>query len=193
MKVTSLFVCMLLFVYVLETRAHITIQIESNEIPKIAEILRTALQQNHNEIQAVQSRARFIFHLCLSVLPFLKFIARGTGQIAAIIFTLVGANLITYRLETSITSNQMTAITSNQMLTINKRSPSTSELICKNSFGCASKYCWKSCGEENEKNIQRKWCLTTRPNETTFEACVDENNCSSCWPCLSRCQPITNP
>lgn len=184
MKVLSLFlgVCVCAF-YVCQTKAHITIQIEPNEIDQIVNILQTMIHQNHN-IQHPSVRIR----LCQFLIPLAKSSMRCITQMTAIMMTLVGANLITTRLEAPITSFQMTSINSPQ-------STETPQMY-ENSYGCASNYCWRTCENENDtikKNTQqKKWCITMKPNGTSFAAveCVDHHDCSPFWRCLSRCEPI---
>lgn len=106
MKVLSLFLGVFVCaIYVCQTKAHITIQLEPNEIDQIVNILQTMIHQNHN-IQNPSMRIR----LYLILMPLVKSLVRSAAQMTAIMMTLVGANLITTRLESPIASYQMMPI-----------------------------------------------------------------------------------
>lgn len=168
-----------LFLYVCQTKAHITIQIEPSQISKICEIIHALIHQNQIEMHP-SSR----FRLCLSVLPYVKSMMRGLVQMFGIMMTLVGANLITSRMKASLTNNQLNAIA------IPHPAVTMQMDICKNAYGCNSNLCWRTCGQANDtnKNAKQKLCITTKPNGTSYETCEQAHQCSPCWSCLSRCQ-----
>lgn len=180
MKVIS--VCFVLFfIYVCQLNAHISIQIEPNEIEQISEILQGFILRQHDQQQPPTRRYR----LCYMLIPFLKSISRGLTQMVAIMMTLVGANLVTSRMETTFQLNQLS------VENIPQTSVSTQNEHCKNEYGCNSNLCWRACGEVDiNNNTKHKLCFTARPNGTSFEACAQTLDCSPCWSCLSRCQSI---
>lgn len=132
----------------------ITIDIESQELQQLGEIL---VESYMEQSMILSSRRRRLNHC--------KKIATNAAQIFGIMFSLVGANLIT-----------------NMLQPLTMGSTQAGEM-CKHQFGCDQNLCWKSCG-----NSTHSWCFTTAKSESIdIQVCYADYDCSPCWDCLGIC------
>lgn len=173
-----------------QSNASISIEIETSEILEISEILQTAL---HQYPQAQQTR-RFSI-MCTSF-------SRGIFQMTGLILTLVGANLLTVKLEpllknqptdVNITMNQPADvnITINQAINKNLTETKMKKEPCENDYGCVRNLCWRACSEKTitDEQDEAKFCFTaSKPNGTSNQLCKYSHDCSPCAPCLTPCQ-----
>lgn len=148
--------------------AHISIDIEPEELQRFGEILVHSYMTRdllHNHATSV----------CKKVLV-------NTAQLFGIMFSLVGANLLTNTLQPFVSFNPQAdqlVITMNDTL-----KPSE---ICKHDFGCDGNLCWRSC--DDEINTSLSWCYTVekiRMNE--IKTCEFSHECSPCWSCIGACK-----
>lgn len=153
------------------TSAHILIDIEPDELQRLGEILvETYLEQN----TILRSGRMASISRC-------KKIAQSAAQLIGIMFSLVGANLLTNALQplsnTPMDEN-IEAFTQPTAFIPSK--------ICKHEFGCDHGVCWRSC--EDESSNSESWCYTSAPNETAqFHSCKHTLDCSPCWKCGGVC------
>lgn len=154
-----------------QTNAYVTIQIEPEDIQNIGDILMQF--QQHRLVINPQSRY-------VQIIPLCKSFSRAILQMMGIMLTLVGANVLTSKLESFTIVPQVTNIT-----TLHKIRPSQ---LCPHEFGCDGNLCWRTC--DGEKMIGQSWCYTSKKNETEFQKCNFSHECSPCWDCLTSCEPI---
>lgn len=170
MKVT-VFIIILLFTTILNSNAngYITIEIEPDDVYQLSNILQTFLENNQIPTTRTRSSIRHI------ILPLIKSFSRGIIQMLSIMLTLVGANLITMKMESSV-------------VIVNQTEQTTTHEICKHDFGCTENICWRTCEETNDKKEEQKFCFTSPySNMTNFHPCTFTHECSPCWKCTTAC------
>lgn len=163
-----IFAYLFLVICALGSNALITIEIEPSDIHQLSEILQNYIE--HQNIPVVRKQ---------SILPMKKKISVGIFQMMGILFTLVGANLLTTKLDPIV-------IASNAIYNNSTFIPSE---MCKYDFGCDDNVCWRTC-EKAVNNISHmnSWCYTTSPGEKpSFQKCIHSYECSPCWDCLGPC------
>lgn len=159
----------------------ITIDIEDEDLQRIGEIL----VQHYVEQQLTSATKS-------TISTKVKAFSLGVLQLLGVMLTLVGANLLTAKLDSS-TSNSFNHVTSNNN-TFN---------FCKHfDYGCDRNICWRMCEKEmesvanvgeNNKTIVANatlstWCYTTaNPGERDFQQCLYAYECSPCWTYLGPC------
>lgn len=160
MKVSGVIILLYLtttFLY--HTSGHITIQIETDDLQQLGEII---VQHMQDQPLIPQSRRN-------TCVKFIK-ISRSVLQMIGIILTLVGANLLTSKLEPFV---------AHLKTRLNVTSINISPLeICGNDFGCDENICWRSCNDssaspKSEKNLNQSWCYTSaKSNGSEFQSCA---------------------
>lgn len=152
-----------------QTYASITIQIEPDEFQYIGDILmQTYMQQQPKTLSTIG----------IKIKSFSKAAFRGTLQMIGIMMTLVGANLLTTKLEPFVRQSELSA---KNITAIN---PSE---MCKYDYGCDDNLCWRTCDGAEENSLS--WCYTTlKQKEPEFQSCKYSHECSPCWACLSDCK-----
>lgn len=151
----------------------IAINIETEEMQRIAEVLVESYLEN-NLRQNIPRR--FV------ILAGLKKIAIGSVQYIGIMLSLVGANIITKMFESPYQP---------EIILSEKKTTATESEQCPHDFGCDHRVCWRSCGE-NETTTD-SWCYTSpTPEKRQYKECEDSLDCSPCWDCISACQNKNN-
>lgn len=178
MKVSIIFILFSLFYTY--SHAHIVIDIEPDELQRVAEILvQSYLSQNFSPRTVITRNI---------VLSHIKKITSSTVQLCGIMITLVGANLLTKIFEPSIAPSQYSFADN---ITSASASIIPSEL-CKRDFGCDRNVCWRTCGEEMVDGERNKWCYTSPKSEIRdYQQCVHSYDCSPCWECIGVCHTRT--
>lgn len=172
MKV-SVIIIILLFTSILHTNGYITIEIEPDDVHQLSDILQMFIENQQIPTRTQYSLRRNIFSL-------LKSFSRGIVQLISIMMTLVGVNLITMKMESSIMLLNQTEQTTTHMFAHRE--------ICKHDFGCTENICWRTCEETNERKAEQKWCFTSSyPNISNFQPCTYSYECSPCWSCSTSC------
>lgn len=173
------FVCLILFVSVLiqtQTEAFISIDIETDELHQIGEILVA----NYLEQQRQSLTTKKITSRC-------KGISKSILQLFGVTLSLVGANLLTMIFESGSNSSTLKYTTHNTTI----HTPRT----CKRDFGCDDNICWRSCPETGVlQNISSlSWCFASpKPKDNKFHRCDHNHDCSPCWPCMGACHSEQN-
>lgn len=150
--------------YIHQTRAHIIIQIEAEDMQRITDIL----QSSHQRSDLISTG---------------KTISKAVLQMLGIMLTLVGANLLTSKLEPAIGSPV-------HFTYINRTTPSDITDMCKYDYGCDDNLCWRTCDGEVDALEKRvsSWCHTTiSTQKPEYKECVNSYECSPCWDCLTPC------
>lgn len=177
MKVLTVIVFLFFLVHLLA----LTIEIEPNELNQVSEILQEYI--NTMNLQQLHHRRRF------SILPFVVSTSKGIIQMVVVMATLVGANLLSIKLEPFVSKHvQVNMTVSSATNTTLNQTNKTCEH--DHDYGCNKNICWRTCNEvsaEYEK-YGIKWCHTSATmNGTTFQPCTVANDCSPCWSCASQC------
>lgn len=165
MKVTVfLFVCALL---VIQSTALISINFDPDDLDQIIDFVQTI---NINEQpRPIQLRK-------CNMVKLLKKTLFNMIQMTGIMFTLVGANLI---------SLQFTPIHHpNQTYESEKINPTNVTNICSIDFGCNNNQCWKTC--DKIINGQKTWCYNS-PTPREIKYCTSAKQCNICWDCVETC------
>lgn len=169
----------LIFILFSITHAHLVIDIEPEEMQRIAEILVENYLANNLTPQTAVARNTVLSHI--------KKISFGIIQLFGITISLVSANLLTSLFEPTIVTPP--EINSNS---VNITNHETMEM-CNRDFGCSENVCWRSCdaGSTNQiqnKNNQKSYCYTTpKPESHKYQQCIYAHDCSPCWECLGSC------
>lgn len=191
MKVQVFVIFLFLLSFSIQLNALISIEIEPNDLEQVSEILQTFIQQQQQQLPTRFSTTRVIS-------PLLKSITRSLIQMTGIMLTLVGANLLTLKLETFIVKQPAEKITE-----INNNTEIISNITalmekCKNEYGCNRNRCWRTCTSNEELKIEKEdedmketWCYTSsKANTSDFQSCTFYNDCSPCWDCSSDCKLV---
>lgn len=162
----------------------ILIDMEPEEIQRLGQILVQAYIKQEASTTAMSKMKR---------------VTTNVLKLSALMFTLVGANILTTKFELLIFRSGVQMNTSTHVLPpINITQP---DLCVDNDYGCDDNMCWRTCKEfidsdsehvDSEKDIA--WCFTT-PNrkEKHYHHCVYTHECSPCWSCLGSCHPPVQP
>lgn len=183
----KLFIVILLTSSIWQQHAYgfITIQIEPENLQQIGEVIMQAyMQQQPIVLQTPTTR-------CAHISSAAKKISRGIIQLLGIMMTLVGANLLTTKLESFVVVNQPEFSAKN----ITTPTIIQSDKCHEYDYGCDDNLCWRTCDvsadyEKSVENINQPWCYTS-PNESEFQPCNFSYECSPCWNCLSPCKTKT--
>lgn len=173
MKVSLVIIFFLIASAILSySNGHITIEIEPNDVHQLSDILQTFIENHHVPTRQRSSLKCVIYHS-------IKTLSSGIIQLIGIMLSLVGANLLTMKLEHSTNSvNQIKSPTS----MFNEE--------CKHDFGCTGNICWRTCGDINNPSEEaaQKICFTSsQPNITNIQRCTYAYECSPCWSCSTPC------
>lgn len=160
--------------------SYVTIQIEPDELQRFADIILQigGMQQHYQPI--VIGPSTTTRNAC--ILSSIKALSRGAFQMMGIMLTLVGANLLTSKLEPFVNQPQFSA------MNITSSKPTE---MCKFDFGCDNNLCWRTCDGANKNSLS--WCYTTsKHKEPEFQTCKYSHDCSPCWDCLGNCRATEN-
>lgn len=149
----------------------VVIDLEEDELQQIAAILVDNYIE-HNLVPKCNSY----------VSVYLKKGAANLGQFVGIMFSLVGANILTKMYEHSTAEPTIIA-------DINNNSTILSE-ICDfdNDHGCDAGQCWRSCGEQSE--VSNSFCFTMSKSK---EKCSSSDDCNECGECINECTKYVLP
>lgn len=109
----------------------------------------------------------------------LKRFSLGVIQLCGVMFTLVGANLITSKIELFSSTSPPAPPTV------------VPQKICNNDYGCDNNMCWRTC---NATEGDLSWCFTTpklkgEEKDEQYHICTYSYECSPCWSCVGSCYP----
>lgn len=164
----------------------VTIQIEPENLQQIGKVLMQAyMQQQPIVLGPSSTTARGV-----QITAEAKKIARGVFQLFGIMITLVGANLLTTKLEQFVVVNQQEFSAKNNITSTMLHSD-----ICEYDYGCDQNMCWRSCDVSTDANHEKlsaenttqQLCYTS-PNKLEFKFCIYSHECSPCWDCLRSCE-----
>lgn len=172
MNVSSIFIMLSLLCAF--SQGNIVIYIEPDELQRVAEILvQSYISQNLTPQTGLQRNIVFTY---------MKKFSYSTVQLVGIMFSLVGANLLTKIFEPNVLPLQSSIIDNDNN---NSTSIKPSQL-CKSDYGCDRNVCWRSCGKESDDT--RSWCYTTPNLESrNYQQCIYSYDCSPCWECIGVC------
>lgn len=180
MKV-SIIIILLLSTFLIHSNGYITIEIEPDDLHRISEILQTHIHQQHHQSLTRSPLRR-------AIVPLLKTVSSGIVQLFGIMLTLVGANLLTSKLEPVVVMHQ-----TEKLDDINITKPSILLEKCEHEYGCDQNICWRTCIDEKsqeKENNGQSWCFTTaNQSEPLLQTCEFAYECSPCWECLGSCNP----
>lgn len=168
------------------TQAHIAIDIEPEEMQRIAEILVENYLTHNLSPHTTLTRNGFFLRI--------KKVSICAVQLIGITVSLVSANLLTSILDPFVVPPTTMAIASNvNNITASAYTPTPSQL-CNREFGCDRNVCWRSCDAgssvhlKNSTHVMQSWCYTT-PNQNArkYQQCIYPHDCSPCWECLGEC------
>lgn len=179
-----------MLILVVQTDAIITIEIEPGEISEISDILHKIIIENQGDIRTHRKST--------ALLRVVKTVSIGIVQMLSFMITLIGANLLTNRLEQS-----QTAPTQHVPNNLTQRRNVSLEM-CSSDFGCHQNICWKTCDANKtisnlkvnaNEQMQSFWCYTTstlkklnvNDSDSDLQYCNYIYDCSPCWDCLGAC------
>lgn len=194
-KIISALIIVSSMILLLKVDGSIIIDIENDDVQRISEIIVQHYIE-HQLTTTLSTTARMTTYSI--IVRKVQALSMGILKMIAVMLTLVGANVITSKLDSpaSTRTSQPNVHVTNDNNAIN---------FCNNfEYGCKQNLCWRMCEEEIEsngigeriRNITKtlasnttdSWCFTTADhNARDFQQCDYSFNCSPCWPCLSSC------
>lgn len=168
------------------SNGYVTIQIEPEDLQRFADII---VQVSDIPIVIRSSTSTSSKMTC--ILSSLKSLSRGVLQMTGILLTLVGANLLTTKLEPYV-ENRYSVLHSQSVHVKNITTSTPTPNLCQHDYGCDEHLCWRTCGGTNEEEEinNETWCYTSpmaKTEKTKYQKCNLANECSPCWECLSPC------
>lgn len=159
----------------------VTIEIQPDELEQIGEILIQAYMQHPTTSIVTQRRGTALISMA-------KTATRGLLQLLGILFTLVGANILTSKLEHQInlTPNHQIVKQDDVKVNIDETMQTAPLKQCnQNDYGCDDNLCWRTCDTSNGNST----CYTS-PNskEKIIHRCIFSKECSPCWECMTLCE-----
>lgn len=171
MKVSVVCVLLLFLTY---STARISIEMDPEDLDQISDFFQAFItHQQQHQYQSIMN-----FSIRYRITPFLKKTACGFIQLIGVMLTLVGANLLTSKLD-SVEPLQPT-----EMNVRNNNSQ-----MCNIDYGCNQNLCWRTCYTSlHEKINSQLWCYTSpKHNAREFQRCIYSSDCSPRWECLESC------
>lgn len=147
----------------------IVIDLDEEELQQIAAIL----VENYIETNFVRKEN-------VNVYKYMKKAVTNLSQFAGIMFSLVGANILTkiYEREHAV----VTQFTDNENK-LNTKIIDEINILCNHIFGCDDGHCWRTC---SEKGVSNKAICETKP---IFKAkCSSADDCDQCGECTTDCK-----
>lgn len=147
--------------------ASIAIDLDEEELQVIA----ATLVENYIE-------TNFRCNQNVNCLKFVKKSVANIGQFMGIMFSLVGANILTKMYENTV---QMPIITNGK----NLNTIITDEIdnVCNHIYGCDGGRCWRTCDEKSE--LSKTICFT---NPIFKQKCSSAEDCEQCGECTTVCE-----
>lgn len=152
------------------TLAHIVLEMNPDELQRIAEILAENYLTHNLRPQPITISAQF------------KKVSVYALQLLGVTISLVSANILS--------SAILDPPSSPQMLITNNVTSIAPAQMCNRDFGCIRNVCWRACDESTgrKQNRTASWCWTTANTEARkYKQCIDHHDCSPCWECLGQC------
>lgn len=100
---------------------------------------------------------------------YVKKAASNVGQFTMIMFSLVGANILTKMYEESVQLEKTTGEEINA--------------VCDNLYGCDAGQCWRTCSDSMDTI-----CLTEPIKKDANKKCLSATDCTQCGDCISECE-----
>lgn len=170
LKIVLIFFATCLFIRV---HASITIDIEPEELQQLGEILvQSYLERGIHSIASVNNAVFTCKKVSLAII-----------QLIGIMFTLVGANILTELLNNANKQRYGAPLYIENVTNI------TPTRMCDNDFGCNRNMCWRTCNVDlTGDEPMFSWCYT-KPDESdkNLHSCQEANECSPCWSCFGPC------
>lgn len=177
-KVFFLFVFAITFL-LLQSEAKISLEMNPEDFDQVIEFIQTIAINNHPN-WITPNRKMYL------IKSIIKKAALNTIQLIGVMFSLVGANVIssyyipppTYEFDKNVP---------NQTFEFNKHVPNLNNPHaeeCLIDYGCNKNICWKSCNLTI--NETKSWCYAS-PDPRKMHYCVNAMDCSMCWDCLEAC------
>lgn len=161
-----------LFIFVLlllQSEAFISINIDPEDLDQVSDFFQTINinQQPH----PINFRKCHVFKVMMKKTLF------NTVQLIGVMFSLVGANIIS----TYLTPSPSQTIEVEKYIPIPNQNITN---ICNTDYGCNNNLCWKTCNTIN--NGKKTWCYNS-PTIRKSQFCAHANECNICWDCLEVC------
>lgn len=182
MFISTLFIIILSTGFIMQSQAHISIQMGPEDIDGVGEFFES-LMWNRQEQYPIRSMRCVL----------LKKVFFGCIQMGGIMLTLVSANLLTVQL--SPTTTETVAVQHQQHIEMFDKNLTAITIHHKfetcdmDEYGCNRNLCWKTCtvkviGDNNYTS----WCFSKpKQNKHKFHFCKDALECSPCWECSGPC------
>lgn len=173
----------LLAFFLLQSITCITIEIEPEDIVHVSEILQSIIENGPNPVISQSGARKMSFSI-------MKRGVCGVIKLFGVLLTLVGANILTTKIEKSPEKTIITAQNNSTALVITAQNNSTALVQCIGDFGCSANLCWKVCDTRvgnNAEKPDRAWCFTSSNKSFVYHACTHAYECSACWECSNPC------
>lgn len=182
MKVAIVFVSLIIFASVISSHPSIVIDIEHEELQRVAEILVESYISHNLTPQTSRNEMRNI------IFSIVKKVTLNVVQLIGIMLSLVGANLLTRIFE----SSAVPQVLINDIDNITSFTPSETHF---RDYGCDNNVCWRTCGDKfNNPEKNKQWCYSSpTPESRKYHECLYLHECSPWWECIGICHsPIEN-
>lgn len=162
------------FSMILLTTTSIVIDLSEEELQTVAAILVDNYVENNLQKHNLMSTKYF------------KKSLSTVGQFAGIMFSLVGANILTKMYERAMEPTVIPSTTT----TVEEIKTSILD-SCHHIFGCDDGKCWRTCNEKSETKPNYEICIV-KPISTSNKnnQCVSADDCTPCGECISECKDV---
>lgn len=201
MNVSKVLIITIALCILMQSFAHISLNIDVDDLEMVNEFFDGMINIRPNSVQC-------------SALAMLKKVTYSLLQMAGILLTLVGSNMLTMKLsgneqkpiDPKLIEPKLTVpkiiepiITKQNIEPIYSKINVLDYIMCRNDFGCNRNLCWRECKMDNaivpkEAAVGKKaWCFTAPPKsgkepQIKHHKCEQSSDCSPCWPCVSQCK-----
>lgn len=152
----------------------IVIDLDEGEMQQIVAIL----VENYIETNLIPSQ-----NGCF--IKYVKKVATSVGRFAGIMFSLVGANILTKMYEH--TTSPAITIATNSLDDSNTSIMEEINEICNHIYGCDDGRCWRTCNEKKNE-LSKTICFMSIISTSTKDKCVTSDDCTPCSECISECK-----
>lgn len=158
------------------SEAYISINIDPDDFDQVSDFFHGIINNGHQNLPPQISRKNMVIKM-------LKGGLMATPQLIGVMFSLVGASVISSYLLTEF--NPKLILNNEQGALINASIEIHSEK-CKIEYGCHENRCWRSCHSSN--HTENLWCYTApTPNARRLNRCQKTSDCFLCWECVEPC------
>lgn len=179
MKVTVILILFTMILFLLQSEAFISINIDPEDLDQVTDFIHTVTINDQSQPIISNRKNRVIISM-------VKKAIFSTIQLVGVMLSLVGANIISVNLvpDASMQQKQQFPQSENILPNQNKTIKIKFGEMCHIDYGCNKNLCWRTCNTVADG--KKLWCYTS-PTSRKFQYCAHANECSLCWDCIEPC------